>query len=83
MDASIIVAIISGIITILGTLITVWAGLRASAQKAAIQQAITDTKLEELTREVRKHNDFADRIPVLEEKISVLEKEVKNGKSAN
>lgn len=83
MESSIIVAIISGIITLLGTLITVWAGLRTSAQKAAIQQAITDTKLEELTREVRKHNDFADRIPVLEEKISVLEKEVKNGKSAN
>lgn len=34
-------------------------------------QAITDTKLEELTREVRQHNDFARRIPVLEEKISV------------
>ena len=34
-------------------------------------QAVTDTKLEELTREVRKHNDFANRIPVLEEKIKV------------
>lgn len=90
MESSIIVAIISGIITILGTLITVWAGLRTSAQKAAIQQAITDTKLDELTREVRKHNDFADRIPVLEEKIAVanhrisdLEKEVSNGKPSN
>lgn len=35
-------------------------------------QAITDTKLDELTREVRQHNDFARRIPVLEEKISVV-----------
>lgn len=34
-------------------------------------QAITDTKLDELTREVRQHNDFARRIPVLEEKISM------------
>lgn len=34
-------------------------------------QAVTDTKLEELTREVRRHNDFAERIPVMEEKISV------------
>lgn len=34
-------------------------------------QAVTDTKLEELTREVRRHNNFAERIPVLEEKIKV------------
>lgn len=72
MESSIIVAIISGIITILGTLITVWAGLRTSAQKAAIQQAITDTKLEELTREVRKHNGFAESIPVIQEQIKVI-----------
>ncbi len=72
MESSIIVAIISGIITIVGTLITVWAGLRTSAQKAAVQQAITDTKLDELTREVRKHNNFADKIPVIEEQIRVI-----------
>ena len=35
------------------------------------QQAITDTKLEELTREVRMHNNFAQRIPVMEEQIKV------------
>ena len=34
-------------------------------------QAVTDTKLEELTREVRKHNDFASRVPVMEEQIRV------------
>ena len=37
-------------------------------------QAITDTKIEELTREVREHNNFARRVPVLEEKIANLEK---------
>lgn len=37
-------------------------------------QAVTDTKIEELTREVRLHNGFAQRIPVLEEKVSQLEK---------
>ena len=37
-------------------------------------QAVTDTKIEELTREVREHNNFARRIPVLEEKVSNLEK---------
>ena len=38
--------------------------------------AVVDTKLEELTREVREHNNFAKRIPVLEEKVSALEKKV-------
>ncbi len=36
------------------------------------QQAITDTKLDELTREVREHNDFARRVPVVEEQIKVI-----------
>ncbi len=72
MDTSIIVAIISGLVTLIGTIITVFAGLKTSAQKAAIQQAITDTKLDELTREVRKHNNFAERLPVVEEQIKVI-----------
>lgn len=42
--------------------------VKAELEKA---QAITDTKISELTREVRSHNNFAQRIPVLEEKISV------------
>lgn len=37
-------------------------------------QAVTDTKIEELTREVREHNNFARRVPVLEEKVANLEK---------
>ena len=40
-------------------------------KKMEIQMAVTGTKLDELTREVRKHNNFAERVPVLEEKISV------------
>lgn len=36
-----------------------------------ISQAVTDTKIDELTREVRTHNDFARRIPVIEEQIKV------------
>ena len=56
----IIVALITGGITLLGVLI--------SNGKA---QAVTDTKLEELTREVREHNHFARRVPVLEEQMKV------------
>ncbi len=43
----------------------------SSDAKLEKAQAVTDTKLEELTREVRKHNNFAEKIPVLEEKITV------------
>ena len=57
---SIIVALITGGITMIGVLI--------SNGKA---QAVTETKLEELTREVREHNNFARRVPVLEEQMKV------------
>ena len=57
----IIVALITGGITLVGVMI--------SNQKS---QAVTDTKLEELTREVREHNHFAQRMPVVEEQIKVI-----------
>lgn len=72
MDTAIIVSIISGIFTLAGTIISVVVGFSKASQKAAIQQAITDTKLEELTREVRRHNNFAERLPVVEEQIRVV-----------
>ena len=55
-----IVALITGGVTLVGVLI--------SNQK---NQAVTETKLEELTREVREHNNFARRVPVLEEQMKV------------
>lgn len=57
---NIIVALITGAITLFGVLI-------ANSKS----QAVTDTKLKELTREVREHNNFAKRVPVLEEQIKV------------
>lgn len=71
MDTAIVVSIISGIFTLAGTIISVIVGFSKASQKAAIQQAVTDTKLEALTEEVRKHNNFAERMPVLEEQIKV------------
>lgn len=59
MDA-IIAALVSGIVTLVGVLI-------ANSKS----QAVTDVKIEELTREVRKHNSFAEKIPVIEEQIKV------------
>lgn len=57
---SIVSAVIAGAVTLAGVLI-------ANSRS----QAVTDTKLEELTREVRAHNNFAQRVPVLEEQIKV------------
>lgn len=71
MDTAIVVSIISGIFTLAGTIISVIVGFSKASQKAAIQQAVTDTKLEALTEEVRKHNHFAERLPVVEEQIRV------------
>ena len=62
MDA-IVVALISGAVTQLGVLI-------ANSRS----QAVTETKLDELTREVREHNNFARRMPVVEEQIKDLDR---------
>ena len=59
---SIVAAAVSGAVTLIGVLI-------ANSKS----QAVTDTKLEELTREVREHNNFAQRVPVLEEKMKVAD----------
>ena len=61
MGESIIVAIIAGVLTLIGVLI--------SNNRS---QAVTETRLEELTREVRLHNNFAQRVPVMEEQIKVI-----------
>ena len=58
---SILSAIIAGAVTLIGVLI-------ANSRS----QAVTDTKLEELTREVREHNNFARRVPILEEQMKVV-----------
>ena len=58
---SIITAIITGALTLIGVLI-------ANGKS----QAVTETKLDELTREVREHNGFARRMPVVEEQIKVI-----------
>lgn len=82
MSEAIITAIITGLLALIGV---IYANRQTLAQidkksevsdtkldaKLERHQAVTDTKLEELTREVRRHNDFAERIPVLEEKIKV------------
>ncbi len=68
---SIIVALITGGLSLIGVVITVTNGNKKMESKLETQQAVTDTKIEELTREVRAHNNFAQRVPVLEEQMKV------------
>lgn len=71
MSEAIIVALITGGLTLAGTVITVLAASRKQQESLRVQQAVTDQKIEELTREVREHNNFARRMPVVEEQIKV------------
>ena len=80
MSESIIVALITGGLSLIGVVLTnksseknIKSTMQADLRTA---QAVTDTKIEELTREVREHNNFAKRMPVLEEKVNNLEKRV-------
>lgn len=72
MSEAIVVALITGILTLFGTAITVVAASRRTDENLKISQAKTDVKIEELTREVREHNNFARRMPVVEEQIKVI-----------
>ena len=65
---SIIVALITGVLSLVGVVITNTAAARRTENKITTAQAVTDTKL---TREVREHNGFARRMPVVEEQIKV------------
>lgn len=71
MIGSIIAALITGGLALLGVVLSNNAAADKTQAKISTAQAVTDTKLEELTREVREHNNFARRVPVLEEQIKV------------
>lgn len=74
----IIVSLITGGLTLAGVIITCSVSNNKNMEKVMAEQdkrqAVTDCKIEELTREVRLHNGFAQRIPVLETKVEQLER---------
>ena len=78
----IIVSIISGAATLIGVCVTARSGHRRAVNevtaKLDVAQAVTDTRLAELTREVREHNNFARRMPVVEEQIKVLQHRIQD-----
>ena len=72
MSEAILVALITGGLSLAGVIFTNMSSNRKVEQSVKTAQAVTDTKLEELTREVRAHNNFAQRMPVVEEQIKVI-----------
>ena len=66
------VALITGGLSLAGVIVTSLVTARKSENTIKIAQAVTDTKIQELTREVREHNNFAKRMPVVEEQIKVV-----------
>ena len=85
MNTEITVAMITGAVSILTSLITLTGVIisnsrskRAMEQRLEIAQAVTDTKIDELTREVREHNGFARRLPVVEEQLKVVNHRIKD-----
>ena len=75
MDTAVKVALITGVFSLISAVvvavITAMTTRATVTHKLETAQAVTDTKIEELTREVRKHNNFAERVPVIEEQIKV------------
>ena len=72
MTEAIVVAIITGGLALVGTIYSSNKTAQNMNAKLDKQQAVTETNLEDLTREVREHNNFAKRVPVMEEQIKVI-----------
>lgn len=72
MGEAILTALITGLLSLTGVIITSVTTAKKQENTIKISQAVTDTKIDELTREVREHNGFARRMPVVEEQIKVI-----------
>ena len=72
MSEAIAVALITGGLSIAGVVITCLVTSKKSETTMKVSQAVTETKIDELTREVRLHNGFAEKIPVIQEQIKVI-----------
>lgn len=74
---TLIAAIITGGLALVGVIITNMMSNRNIENKLVTAQAVTDTKIEALTNEVRRHNNFAEKIPVIENDIAQLKEDIK------
>jgi len=78
MSEGVVTAIITGVFTLIGTIITVIVGLSKANKNIEIVQAVTNTKLDNLTAEVKRHNNFAERLPAVEANIENLDRRIEN-----
>lgn len=69
---AIIAAVITGVLSLVGVVLSNMSSNKKIENALTTSQAVTDCKIEELTREVREHNNFAKRMPVVEEQIKVI-----------
>ena len=76
MTEAVIVALITGGLSVLGVIISNIGSNRKIEDALSTSQAVTDCKIEELTREVREHNNFARRMPVVEQQITDIKKDI-------
>ena len=72
MSEAVLSALITGGLALIGVVVSNLLAAKKTEAAMRVNQAVTDTKLEELTREVREHNHFARRMPVVEEQIKVI-----------
>ena len=75
---NILIALITGGLSLLGVIFSNSSSNRRVEAKLEKAQAVTDTKLEALTREVRAHNNFAQRMPVVEQEIKTINRRIGN-----
>lgn len=73
---TIIAAAISGSFALIGVIITTMTSTNKIRSEMRTQQAVTECKIDELTREVRAHNNFAQRMPVVEEQIKHIQEKM-------
>jgi hypothetical protein len=76
MTEAVSVALITGGLSVLGVIISNIGSNRKIEDALSTSQAVTDCKIEELTREVREHNNFARRMPVVEQQIVDIKKDI-------
>jgi len=76
MSDAIVSSLITGSLALLGVILSNLLAAKKTEAALRISQAVTDTKIGELTREVREHNHFARRMPVVEQQLKALEKRV-------
>ena len=78
MTEAIIVALITGGLSLIGVVVTCLATSRKNEKNQEIAQAVMKTELAELTREVREHNNFAQRMPIVENEIKTINRRIGN-----